>query len=202
MTEAADPTGGPTTPEPRRPRKRFLLIGCCLAAALGIGLFTTASSGPISQSAPQVGHPVPSFTTSLVRGPGTVSVAAESGGAPTVLLFFGNWCEDCHQELPPLAAAVRAQEARGGPLSRIKVIGVDSEDNLPQARSFVKSSGVTFPVAYDRDEDILAGDFFFDGDPNAVFVRSNGTIARIVNGDTLTPSSLTADEQALIPSGT
>ncbi|HEY1827083.1 MAG TPA: TlpA disulfide reductase family protein [Acidimicrobiales bacterium] len=202
MTESADPTGGPTTPERRPPRKRFLLIGCGLAVALGIGLLTTASSGPKSQSAPQVGHPVPSFTTSLVRGSGTVSVPGESGGAPTVLLFFGNWCPGCHQELPPLAAAVRAQVAGGGPLSNIEVIGVDSEDNLPQARAFVKSSGVTFPVAYDRNEDILSGDFYFEGDPNAVFVRSNGTIARIVHGDELTPSAFIADERALIPSGT
>jgi hypothetical protein len=33
-------------------------------------------------------------------------------------------------------------------------------------------------------------------------VRANGTIARIVRGDGLTPSTLTADERALIPSGT
>jgi hypothetical protein len=35
-----------------------------------------------------------------------------------------------------------------------------------------------------------------------VFVRGNGTIDRIVRGDVLTPSSLLADERALIPSGT
>jgi hypothetical protein len=97
---------------------------------------------------------------------------------------------------------VRHQDALGGSLSRLQVIGIDSEDNLSEARSFVKSSGVTFPVAYDPNEDILSGDFYFDGDPYAVFVKSNGTIARIVAGDVLTPSAFTADERALIPSGT
>ena len=49
---------------------------------------------------------------------------------------------------------------------------------------------------------ITSGLFYFDGDPYAVFVNGDGTIARIVRGAVLTPSSLTADERALIPSGT
>jgi hypothetical protein len=70
------------------------------------------------------------------------------------------------------------------------------------AKSFIHSAGVTFPVAYDPNVDITSGLFYFTGDPYAVFVRGDGTIAKIVRGDVLTPSSLTADERALIPSGT
>jgi hypothetical protein len=61
---------------------------------------------------------------------------------------------------------------------------------------------VTFPVAYDPDIAITSGLFYFDGDPYAVFVNGDGTISKIVRGDVLTPTMLTADEQALIPSGT
>jgi thiol-disulfide isomerase/thioredoxin len=121
---------------------------------------------------------------------------------PTVLLFFGNWCPSCHQELPPLAAAVQRQEQAGGPLSRVRVIGVDSEDTEGNARSFIHSAGVTFPVAYDRQADVTSGLFFFDGDPYAVFVKGDGTISKIVRGAVLTPSSLTADERALLPNAT
>jgi peroxiredoxin len=118
-----------------------------------------------------------------------------------VLLFFGNWCPSCHQELPPLAAQVKRQNAAHGALSRIHVIGIDSEDSVASARSFIKSSGVTFPVAYDPDVEITEASFFFSGDPYAVFVRANGTIDRIVRGASLTAASLVADERALIPSG-
>ena len=45
---------------------------------------------------------------------------------------------------------------------------------------------------------ILSGDFYFEGDPNAVFVNGDGTIARIVRGDTLNPVNLAADERALL----
>ena len=64
------------------------------------------------------------------------------------------------------------------------------------------SAGVTFPVASDPQADITSGSFYFDGDPYAVFVKGDGTISKIVRGAVLTPSSLAADERALIPSGT
>jgi hypothetical protein len=60
---------------------------------------------------------------------------------------------------------------------------------------------VTFPVAYDPNVAITSGAFYFDGDPYAVFVRDDGTIAKIVRGDVLTPAGLVSDERALIPSG-
>jgi thiol-disulfide isomerase/thioredoxin len=193
----------------RGPRKRFIVIGVVVAAALGVGLFTSLGTGQTSSSgsgAPHEGGPVPGFSAPNVgpAGGSQVSVPADGGsrGRPAVLLFFGNWCPSCHQELPPLAAAVSQEAASRSPLARIHVIGVDSEDSKSSAQSFIKSSGVTFPVAYDPDISITSGLFYFTGDPYAVFVRGSGTIDRIVRGDVLTPSSLVADERALIPNGT
>jgi cytochrome c biogenesis protein CcmG/thiol:disulfide interchange protein DsbE len=184
---------------PRRPRKVFLLVGLVVAAVLGIGLFTSAgtkkTSGP-----PHVGAAVPSFSASRVKGSGTVQVAGAGDGSPTVILFFGKWCPSCHTELPPLAAAVRSQVSAGGALSHVRVIGVDSEDTLSNAKSFVRSSGVTFPVAYDPNIAITSGAFYFEGDPHAVFVNGDGTISRIMGG-VMSPATFTAEEKKLIPSG-
>jgi peroxiredoxin len=179
-----------------------LLIGVLLAIALGIGLFTSVGS-PKSSGTPHAGGPLPSFSGPNLNGPGTVHVSANGGGngAPTVLLFFGKWCPLCHTELPPLAAEVRQQERSGGALSKIHVIGVDSEDTVANAKSFIHSSGVSFPVAYDQNLGITSGLFYFDGDPHTVFVNGNGTISKIVFG-VLSVASFTADEKALIPSGT
>jgi thiol-disulfide isomerase/thioredoxin len=210
---APDPGAGPGPGEVRKPRKIFLVVGVVLALILGIFLFTGlgtsdgstgSGSGSGSGSAPDVGSRVPSFTSRNVGpvGGSSVSVSSSSGGKPTVLLFFGEWCPSCHQELPPLAAAVRSQDAAGGALSQIRVVGVDSEDTVGNAKSFIHSAGVTFPVAYDPNVDITSGLFYFTGDPYAVFVRSDGRIAKIERGAVLTPSSFRADERALIPSGT
>jgi peroxiredoxin len=220
MTDAAppDPSASPApdpvpSPAPRRPRKIFLVVGIAVAVALGVGLFTSigtthgsGSSGGGSGGQPQAGDTVPSFSAPNIGpvGQRQVAVAAHGAGAgpPTVLLFFGDWCASCHQELPPLAAAVHQQDRAGGALSRIRVIGVDSEDTMSNARTFIKGSGVTFPVAYDPNVTITEGTFDFHGDPYTVFVRGNGTINQVVAGAVLTPSSFTVDERALIPSGT
>ena len=107
-------SGAPASAPPRKPRKIFLVVGLVLAAALGVGLFTSVgtkkNAGP-----PQAGGQVPSFSAPRLNGSGTVRVPADGGGGgtPAVLLFFGEWCTQCHTELPPLAAAVRRQE-RGG----------------------------------------------------------------------------------------
>ena len=214
MTDAGPPQGeaeaeveAEVEVEVRKPRKIFLVVGIVLALIIGIFLFTglgTSNGSGSTGSAPQTGDPVPSFTSQNIGpvGGSSVSVSARRGGQPTVLLFFGNWCPSCHQELPPLAAAVRSQDGAGGALAGIRVVGVDSLDKISKAKSFVHDSGVSFPVAYDPNVDVTSGLFYFTGDPYAVFVQADGTIAKIVAGDVLNPSSLTADERALIPSGT
>jgi peroxiredoxin len=201
-------TGPPSTGPARQPRKRFLIVGTGigLVAILLFGIFTSIGSssgsgnGGGSSGAPQKGDRVPSFSATNVGpvGPATVSVRAGHTGTPTVLLFFGAWCPSCHQELPPLAAAVRTQNAAGGPLSHITVLGVDSLDRTSAAQNFIRTAGVDFPVAYDPNDNITSGDFWFTGDPYAVFVNADGRINRIVAGDVLTPSSFSADEQALV----
>ena len=201
----ADPgpvPGAPTPPPLARPRTRFLVIGVVVAAALGVGLFT--SLGSSSSGAPSTGDAVPAFSAANVgpAGPARVSVSASStGGRPTVLLFFGAWCASCHTELPGLAAAVAAQHRAGGALAHVRVVGVDSLDSSSGAAAFAKSEGVTFPVAWDPDAHITTDQFFFTGDPYAVFVRADGTIDRIVRGSVLDGAGLTADERALTPSG-
>ncbi|MGA2474736.1 MAG: hypothetical protein ABSG39_14810, partial [Acidimicrobiales bacterium] len=106
------------------------MIGIVLAAVLGVFLFTNLGTSQNSTAAPYEGGPVPSFTRQNVGpiGPSQLAVPTDGGanGTPAVLLFFGNWCPSCHQELPPLAAAVRRQGKARGALSRIRVIGVDS----------------------------------------------------------------------------
>lgn len=208
-------TGGDGGPELRKPRKIFLLIGVVIAAVIGVGLFTSlgssgspgtggGSGGGSGQPGP--GDLVPAFSGANIGpvGSSQVSVPTDAGGdgKPAVILFFGNWCASCHQELPPLAAAVRQQDQAGGALSKIRVVGVDSLDSVSDAKGFIKSAGVTFPVAYDPNVNITSGTFDFHGDPYTVFVKGNGKISKVVAGSELTPSSFTADERALIPSET
>ncbi len=193
-------SGSASALPPRKPRKIFLVAGLVAAAALGIGLFTSIGTNK-KTGPPHQGGEVPSFSAPRLNGSGTIEVPQDggSGGTPAVLLFFGEWCQSCHAELPALASAVRQQEKAGGALAKVHVIGVDSEDSKSLGEGFVKSTGVTFPVARDPDIAILSGAFYFQGDPYAVFVKGNGVISAIVPG-ALTPAKFTAEEKKLIPS--
>lgn len=177
-------------------------MGILAAAVLGVGLFTSIGTKKGNSGPPHAGGQVPSFSAQRVNGAGSIDVPADggSGGTPVVLMFFGNWCTICHTELPPIASAVRQQDAAGGALSNVRVIGVDSEDALPTARAFVHRSGVGFPVAYDKNLNITSEDFYFTGDPYAVFVGGNGVIKKIVAGP-MSSATFVADERQLIPSG-
>jgi peroxiredoxin len=205
---SAPVAAGASTPAYRRPRKRFILIGLGigLLIILLIGLLTSIGTSSTTTSAPREGGPVPSFAAPNEgpTGSSQVAVPADGGGngTPAVLLFFGAWCSSCKAELPPLAAAVKKQDEAHGTLSHIRVLGVDSFDKTSTAKSFIHEEGVTFPVASDPGAGITSGLFYFDGDPYAVFVNGDGTINKIVRGAVLTASSFTADERALIPSGT
>ena len=195
----ATPEAPPAPVPPRQPRKIFLVVGLVVAVVLGIGLFTSAGTNA-KTGPPHRGGRVPSFTAARLNGAGTLQIPADGGSDGTVLLFFGSWCSSCHAELPPLAAAVRRQVEQGGALARVRVIGVDSEDSKSVAETFVAHSGVGFPVVRDPNLAITSGDFYFDGDPDAVFVEPDGTISAVVPG-ALSPAKLTAEEKKLIPSG-
>ena len=118
---------------------------------LVVGLTTSIGTSPsIDGQRPHEGgpgavlHAPERRPVRAVAGLGARPTAA-ADGTPAVLLFFGNWCPSCHQELPPLAAAVRQQDEAGGALARIRVIGVDSEDTASSAKSFIHERGRDLP---------------------------------------------------------
>ncbi len=182
-----------SSPQPRRPRRAFLLLGVVLATGLGIGLFSGVGSNG-SRTA-TVGGPAPAFSLPRLAGPGNVGTPADGGGGgrPAVLLFFASWCTPCQQEIPALAAAYRAQ-GRGS--SAVPVIGVDVLDPRSQAKAFVDRSGVTFPVAVDATGRVTEGLYAFIGPPAAVFISRDGTIVHIARGS-ITPRQLLSWEARL-----
>ena len=207
--EAETGPGGGAPPVVRKPRKRFILIGLGigLLIILLIGLLTSIGTSSTTTSAPRQGGPVPSFSGANLgpTGSSQVSVPADGGGngTPAVLLFFGAWCPSCHAGAP--AAGGRGAQAGPGrrcaladPRHRRRQLRQDLDRQVlhpgggSDVPGGVRPGGRRSPAVSSTS----------DGDPYAVFVNGDGTIAKIVRGAVLTPSSLTADERALIPSGT
>jgi len=129
----------------------------------------------------------PRFSLPGLNVAGDVGTPGSGGGAgkPVVVLFMGDWCTICHSELPPLAARITALRSEHGAFGRLAVIGVDSEDTLSDAQSFIKSSGIAFPVG--------------EGDPYAVFIEGTGRIMTIHPGP-LSPSQFVTLARELLAS--
>jgi cytochrome c biogenesis protein CcmG/thiol:disulfide interchange protein DsbE len=163
-----------------------------LAGALAVVLFS--SLGSKGTPIPTVGSPAPAFSLTALGGRGTVGIPADggSGGRPVVLVFFASWCPPCRAEMPALAHAYRDQPRR----SRVAIVGVDGMDSPAAARRFVQASGVTFPVAADSRYSVTEALYALTGEPDAVFVKGDGTIARIVHGP-ITAAELLAWERTL-----
>jgi peroxiredoxin len=177
----------------------FVVAGVAVVALL-IGLFTSLGTSP-SGGPPQAGGTAPAFSLAGLNVAGRVGTPKSGGGdgRPVVILFMGDWCSVCHSEIPPLAAKIKALRSGHGALARLAVIGVDSADTLSDARSFVQSSGVTFPVGDDGTAHVMNGVYGFEGDPYAVFIEGNGRIMTIHPGP-LSPARFVTLARQLVAS--
>jgi peroxiredoxin len=172
-----------TTRPPRQPwsprKRRSVAIGSAAAvlAIVVVSIFTgghvTTNSGEPTSNL--VGKSVASFSLSGLEG-GTVEAPWKSHHA-AVLIFFASYCGPCHGEMPKVAAYLRHHNE-----GSIEVIGVDASDARGAAKSFVKKSGVTFPVAFDPNATVTTGIFQFSAVPETAFVTAKGVVNQIYFG--------------------
>jgi thiol-disulfide isomerase/thioredoxin len=96
-------------------------------------------------------------------------------GAPTVLNLWASWCGPCREELPLM------QELSDLAGDRVRVLGVISQDGVPQSVSFAVDSGITMPGAFDGDGAVAAA-LGLRGLPHTVFLAADGSVAFVQYG--------------------
>jgi thiol-disulfide isomerase/thioredoxin len=96
-------------------------------------------------------------------------------GKPAVINFWATWCTYCVDEMPAIEQATRPVRGQVAVIGA-DLLGVDGETRDAATR-FVRKTGVTYQIAYDRDG-ILFGNF--SGQlllPVTIFVKPNGRVA-------------------------
>ncbi len=106
-------------------------------------------------------------------------------GTPTVLNLWASWCTPCREELPLV------QELAEVAGNRVRVLGVISQDGVPQASSFAVDSDVTMPGAFDRDGEVSAA-LGLRSLPHTVFLAADGSVAFVKQGPVTSVDELRA----------
>jgi thiol-disulfide isomerase/thioredoxin len=170
-----------TTSTPRRrPSKKSLYIGGGAVAIIAIVIVSILTGGAVTGSGDEptsnlVGTSVASFSLGGLQS-GTVQAPWKSHHA-AVLIFFGSYCPPCQGEMPKVAKYLRHHNE-----GSIRVIGIDANDERGAAKTFVKKSGVTFPIAFDPNDTVTTGIFRFATVPETAFVSAKGIVTQIYFG--------------------
>ena len=123
-----------------RARKIGYLAGA-VAAAIAIVLILTLAGG----QGKKIGPPplAKSFSLAELGQPGSHVTLASYSGHPLIINFFASWCGPCQRETPMLARFYLSMDGR------VRVLGIDSNDESAAAMRFVRKTGVRYPVAFD-----------------------------------------------------
>jgi thiol-disulfide isomerase/thioredoxin len=105
-----------------------------------------ATSAPSARLLPAKPDALPTFDLTTFQ-----ALQAQLHGRPVVVNVWASWCGPCIAEAPTLSAVAK----RFG--SRVQFLGVDSQDQVGPARTFVQRYGWTFPSVFDPRAEIMRG---------------------------------------------
>lgn len=94
---------------------------------------------------------------------------------PLVVNVWASTCVPCRDEMPALQAF--AEQYAG----KVTVVGIDPLDSEGDLRDFADEVGVTYPLYRDPDG-VFQVDLGIELIPTTLFVRADGTIARLFMG--------------------
>lgn len=173
-----------------------LLLAAVLAAGCTGGDDRAAPAPvPTGVVAPLAACPAPGDPTTSTAGLPDLRLTCLGGGAavplrrltgtPTVVNLWASWCPPCKEELPAFSRL--AQDAG----SRLRVLGVASRDRGDEAEAYAMDAGLPFPSVQDDAGDLLRA-LRRPGLPVTVFVRGDGSVAQVYQGQPLTDATLRA----------
>lgn len=122
---------------------------------------------------PAPGSDAPPF--SLQGLDGEKHQLADYIGQPVVINFWGSFCDPCVEEMPMIEQFYKQYKDQG-----LVVLGLNLNEPRVTVRSFVRETGVTFPVLLDHD--IVRKQYGVRSYPTTFFINSEGVIEDIFVG--------------------
>jgi cytochrome c biogenesis protein CcmG, thiol:disulfide interchange protein DsbE len=157
-------------------RRRTLLLTGVAAAVLAVVavLATGLGKDPSAAASPLVGRAAPGFTLAQLDGPPVT--LSRLRGQVVVINFWASWCTECHTEQAALDQTWQQFRDSG-----VVVVGVNFEDTPGNARDYVRTAGVSYPVVEDTDSRTALA-YGLRGIPETFIVDTSGRIVNRVIG--------------------
>jgi len=156
-------------------RRARLLAGVAAAVAVIVALLMTGlGRDPSVFASPLVGRAAPNFTLPQLGGPPVT--LAKLRGQIVVINFWASWCTECQVEQAALDQTWQQFQDSG-----VVVIGVNFQDTVDAARSYVRTDGVTYPVVEDAGSKTALA-YGLRGVPETFMVNRSGRIVKHVIG--------------------
>jgi cytochrome c biogenesis protein CcmG/thiol:disulfide interchange protein DsbE len=160
----------------RRHTAKWVAGVTLVVGAARVALLATRPPQTVTEvDTPLVGQTAPSITGPTLGG-GSFNLSAWRGRW-VIVNFSASWCPPCQQEQPELVAfayAHRSPEAAA-------LVGVVFDDSASTARSFMRSTGATWPAVIDGGGQI-ALDYGVRGPPETFIVSPDGTVVAHFDG--------------------
>jgi cytochrome c biogenesis protein CcmG, thiol:disulfide interchange protein DsbE len=175
-------------------QRRWLLVAVSVAVVLP--LVYVILSGSLSgkpranyANAAAIGFtredaPAPQFELPLLERHGDLRLSSLAG-QPIVLNFWASYCDICKQESPAIA------KIAGSVGSKVKFLGIDTEDEQGPALKFISRYGISYQVVSDTSG-VVAAKYGVPGLPVTVFISATGKRILGINLGALTAASLTS----------
>jgi cytochrome c biogenesis protein CcmG/thiol:disulfide interchange protein DsbE len=145
---------------------RYVVFGL-IVLCVPISLLIRRTLNPAHRVDPLHTGTAPTFELRSVDGK-TVSLASYRG-QPTVIVFWGAWCEQCTLELPRL---VELRHRYPG----VAIVGILYKEAPDVGRDTAHKAGVDWPTLVDPGGQVAA-EYGVEGAPATFFIRPDGTIA-------------------------
>lgn len=156
----------------------LLAVSACTSAGSD-GKFKFTSPTALGTLIPKADRkPAGTFTGDLIDG-GTVGTT-DLRGKVALLNFWASWCTPCRVESPQLDLLYRRMKSKD-----IEFIGVDTKDAKSNARSFVQSFDLSYPIVFDETGEVAVrlGDIPARGLPFTVLLDKAGDVAAVYFGE-------------------
>lgn len=133
-----------------------------------------ASSGSSDGGHPLVGTHAPAFDRPAVGGPQAISTSSAKNKV-LIVDFWATYCEPCLKSFPKLQTL--AERHKGD----VVVYGISEDEETDGIGAFVKKTGVSFPVAWDKNKSI-GEKYKLESMPSTYVIDGNGVVRFVHRG--------------------